>query len=46
MVDQIDTQILQQLQQNAKISMKELAATVHLSSPAVIERVKNSRNRV
>jgi len=40
MVDQIDTQILQQLQQNAKISMKELAAIVHLSSPAVIERVK------
>lgn len=40
MVDQIDIHILQQLQQNAKISMKELAATVHLSSPAVIERVK------
>lgn len=39
-MDRIDTQILQQLQQNAKISMKELATTVHLSSPAVIERVK------
>ncbi|MGE7950930.1 Lrp/AsnC family transcriptional regulator [Lysinibacillus xylanilyticus] len=39
-MDQIDTEILQQLQQNAKISMKELAATVHLSSPAVIERVR------
>lgn len=39
-MDQIDTEILQQLQRNAKISMKELAATVHLSSPAVIERVK------
>lgn len=39
-MDHIDTQILQQLQQNAKISMKELATTVHLSSPAVIERVK------
>ena len=39
-MDQIDTEILQQLQRNAKISMKELATTVHLSSPAVIERVK------
>ncbi len=39
-MDQIDSEILQELQQNAKISMKELAATVHLSSPAVIERVK------
>lgn len=39
-MDHIDTQILQLLQQNAKISMKELATTVHLSSPAVIERVK------
>lgn len=39
-MDQIDIQILQQLQHNVKISMKELAAIVHLSSPAVIERVK------
>ncbi|MGE7112763.1 Lrp/AsnC family transcriptional regulator [Lysinibacillus sp. NPDC047702] len=39
-MDQIDTEILLQLQRNAKISMKELAASVHLSSPAVIERVK------
>jgi len=39
-MDQIDTDILLQLQRNAKISMKELAASVHLSSPAVIERVK------
>lgn len=39
-MDKIDTDILLQLQQNAKISMKELAASVHLSSPAVIERVK------
>lgn len=39
-MDQIDTEILQQLQSNAKISMKELATIVHLSSPAVIERVK------
>lgn len=39
-MDQIDTEIIQQLQRNAKISMKELAKIVHLSSPAVIERVK------
>ncbi len=39
-MDTIDTEILRQLQLNAKISMKELAAIVHLSSPAVIERVK------
>lgn len=39
-MDRIDTEILKQLQQNAKISMKELATKVHLSSPAVIERVK------
>lgn len=39
-MDRIDSEILQQLQRNAKISMKELATIVHLSSPAVIERVK------
>ena len=39
-MDTIDTEILRQLQLNAKISMKELATIVHLSSPAVIERVK------
>lgn len=39
-MDKIDNEILQQLQRNAKISMKELATIVHLSSPAVIERVK------
>ncbi|POZ56611.1 HTH-type transcriptional regulator LrpC [Lysinibacillus sphaericus] len=39
-MDNIDTEILRQLQLNAKISMKELASIVHLSSPAVIERVK------
>ncbi len=39
-MDAIDEQILRQLQLNAKISMKELAAFVHLSAPAVAERVK------
>lgn len=39
-MDHIDYEILKQLQQNAKISMKEIASRVHLSAPAVAERVK------
>ncbi|MCR8842737.1 Lrp/AsnC family transcriptional regulator [Paenibacillus sp. SC116] len=39
-MDKIDEKILEELQKNAKISMKELAEIVHLSSPAVIERVR------
>ncbi|TCZ80068.1 Lrp/AsnC family transcriptional regulator [Paenibacillus albiflavus] len=39
-MDAIDYQIMRELQLNAKISMKELASKVFLSSPAVIERVK------
>ncbi|MGG0657493.1 Lrp/AsnC family transcriptional regulator [Rummeliibacillus pycnus] len=39
-MDQIDKQIVKELQLNAKVSMKELAEKVHLSSPAVIERVR------
>ncbi|WP_391205473.1 Lrp/AsnC family transcriptional regulator [Psychrobacillus sp. L4] len=39
-MDQIDKKIVQELQLNAKIFMKELAEVVHLSSPAVIERVR------
>ncbi|ALC85317.1 MULTISPECIES: Lrp/AsnC family transcriptional regulator [Bacillaceae] len=39
-MDQIDKEIVKELQINAKISMKELAEVVHLSSPAVIERVR------
>ncbi|WP_313891636.1 Lrp/AsnC family transcriptional regulator [Psychrobacillus sp.] len=39
-MDRIDYEILHQLQSNAKMSMKDLAVTVHLSAPAVIERVK------
>lgn len=39
-LDQIDQQIIKELQLNAKISMKELAENIHLSSPAVIERVR------
>lgn len=39
-MDAIDRKILMLLQENAKISMKDLAKTVHLSSPSVIERVR------
>ncbi|PHA31144.1 Lrp/AsnC family transcriptional regulator [Bacillus wiedmannii] len=39
-MDQIDKKIVGLLQSNAKISMKDLAEAVHLSSPSVIERVR------
>ncbi|MGG2094984.1 Lrp/AsnC family transcriptional regulator [Bacillus sp. S13(2024)] len=39
-MDKIDERIVSELQKNAKISMKDLAEIVHLSSPAVIERVR------
>ncbi|MEH6941825.1 Lrp/AsnC family transcriptional regulator [Bacillus sp. JJ722] len=39
-MDIVDQKIVKELQINAKISMKELAEVVHLSSPAVIERVR------
>jgi Lrp/AsnC family transcriptional regulator, leucine-responsive regulatory protein len=39
-MDQIDKKIVGLLQANAKISMKDLAEAVHLSSPSVIERVR------
>ncbi|WP_042345938.1 Lrp/AsnC family transcriptional regulator [Bacillus massiliigorillae] len=39
-MDEVDQKIVRELQLNAKISMKDLAEIVHLSSPAVIERVR------
>lgn len=39
-MDTIDYEILQHLEKNAKITTKELAEHVHLSAPAVAERVK------
>jgi len=44
-MDQIDQDILRILQSDAKISMKELAQKVHLSSPSVIERVRKLEER-
>jgi Lrp/AsnC family transcriptional regulator, leucine-responsive regulatory protein len=39
-LDEVDTQILQQLQQNARLPFAELARRVGLSTPSVIERVR------
>jgi Lrp/AsnC family transcriptional regulator, leucine-responsive regulatory protein len=39
-MDLIDEQILKQLQKNSRLSMTELGKRVHLSSPAVKERVR------
>lgn len=38
--DHIDRDILEQLQLNGRISMKKLGEAIHLSAPAVTERVK------
>ena len=40
MVDSIDIQILRKLQKNARLTVKELAAKVSLSTTPVFERVK------
>ena len=39
-LDEKDTEILRALQQNARLTNKELAATVHLSTTPTYERVK------
>ncbi|GAA0417262.1 MAG: Lrp/AsnC family transcriptional regulator [Bacillota bacterium] len=39
-MDHIDYEILKQLEQNAKMTTKQVAAHVHLSAPAVAERIK------
>ena len=39
-LDHIDLQILRTLQDNARLTTKELAARVHLSTTAVFERLK------
>ena len=40
MLDAIDLQILRALQENARLTTKELAARVHLSTTPVFERLK------
>jgi Lrp/AsnC family transcriptional regulator, leucine-responsive regulatory protein len=39
-IDSYDTRILDELQRDARINMSELGRRVHLSQPAVVERVK------
>jgi Lrp/AsnC family transcriptional regulator, leucine-responsive regulatory protein len=39
-IDSYDTRIIAELQRDARISMSELGRRVHLSQPAVVERVK------
>ena len=39
-LDQIDIKILQALQNNAKVNMKELSAELNISKTPVYERVK------
>ena len=45
MIDQIDQMILEALQRDARMSQKELAALVGLSSPSVAERVRRLEER-
>ncbi|MGC4377511.1 Lrp/AsnC family transcriptional regulator [Fictibacillus sp. Mic-4] len=44
-MDQIDYEIVKMLQKNAKTPMKEISSCVHLSAPAVAERVKRLEER-
>ncbi|HRA01265.1 MAG TPA: Lrp/AsnC family transcriptional regulator, partial [Thermoflexales bacterium] len=39
-IDAIDSRILQEMQADARISMSELGRRIHLSQPAVKERVR------
>ena len=42
-MDNIDFEILNELRRDARISNKKLAEKIHLSPPAVLERVKKLR---
>ena len=43
-LDKVDLQILRTLQSNARLTTKELAASVSLSSTPVFERLKRLEN--
>ena len=45
-IDKVDLQILRTLQGNARLTLKELAAQVSLSSTPVFERLKRSVRRI
>lgn len=44
-LDHIDFEILKMLQANARIPLKEIAAKVYLSSPAVSARIETLVNK-
>jgi Lrp/AsnC family transcriptional regulator, leucine-responsive regulatory protein len=45
MIDDVDRQIIDLLAENARLSLKELAARVNLSSPSASERLKRLEER-
>lgn len=45
MIDEVDRQIIDLLAENARLSLKELAARVNLSSPSASERLKRLEER-
>jgi Lrp/AsnC family leucine-responsive transcriptional regulator len=45
MIDQIDRQIIEALQEDARLPLKELAARAGLSSPSVAERLRRLEER-
>jgi len=45
MIDQIDRQIIEALQEDARMPLKELAARAGLSSPSVAERLRRLEER-
>ena len=44
-LDRIDIEILEELQKNARISNKDLAARVHLAPSSCLERVRGLQER-
>ena len=45
MLDSTDVQILEELRSDGRLSMRELGTRVHLSAPAVAERVRRLQER-
>lgn len=44
-MDQIDSKLIMLLQQNARVSLKELAKEVFLTTPAVSARIENWKKK-
>ena len=45
MIDETDWKIIEELQENARVSFAELGRKINLSTPAVIERVKKLEDK-